>query len=173
VLRERLAAERAGDVLDRPSATVSAGGTAAGGGAEPFANADYRRAIGAALSRVDRPAPVIKENSGRGGRGARASQRPSAEGAAELEAAGLADRPATTVAGDPRLPPAGHHERQQKGAAHLSLADRSTLQGFPDGFVFHGATAGSRDKQCGNAVPPQLAEAVGRSIATALRAAER
>lgn len=88
-------------VLDRPAHTVAAGGTTTGG-AEPFANADYR---------------------------------------AKLSAAGL-----------PRL----------------SLADRSALQGFPPGFVWHGETAGSRDRQCGNAVPPQLGEAVGRSIMAAL-----
>ena len=163
VLREAI-----NDVLDRPSACVSAGG-----GAEPFANANYRRKLCEALSWVDRPAPVIKENSGRAGRATRPSQRPSAELAHQLGEAGLLERPSTTVAADPRLPVAGHHDRQQSGAARLSLEDRAVLQGFPPGFVFHGATAASRDKQVGNAVPAQLAEAVGRSVMRALRAAGR
>lgn len=163
----------ASDVLDQPARTVTAGGTGGGGGAEPFANTDYRKRLGSALERLDRPAPVIKENSGRAGRGARASQRPSAELAYQLGEAGTLDRPATTVAANPRLPVAGHHDRQQRGASRLSLEHRAILQGFPRGFVFCGETAGSRDKQVGNAVPPQLAEAVGRSVMAALQATRR
>lgn len=43
----------------------------------------------------------------------------------------------------------------------------AALQSFPAGFVFHGNVT-SQYRQAGNAVPPLLAEAIGRSIATAL-----
>ena len=42
------------------------------------------------------------------------------------------------------------------------------LQGFPPGWVFHGATKKSRWSQIGMAMPPPLAEAVGRSIVRAM-----
>jgi DNA (cytosine-5)-methyltransferase 1 len=100
-------------LLDRPSATVSAGGVDSGGGAVPFANAEYRRRL-----------------------------------AAELTTAGLIDRPGTTT---PRL----------------GVRECAALQGFPPGFVFTG-TKGSQHKQVGNAVPPAVAEALGRAILAAL-----
>jgi len=49
------------DLLDRPAHTVSAGGTASGG-AEPFANAGYRKRLAAAMATaglIDRPATAI------------------------------------------------------------------------------------------------------------------
>jgi site-specific DNA-cytosine methylase len=144
-------------VLDQPAACVTSGGVGSAGhtgGAEPFANASYRRRLGAELSRVDQPAPVVKENS-------------------------WLDRAATTVAGDPRVSLPGHHANADHPGhasrgmgARLSLEHRATLQGFPPGFVWHGRTQSSRDKQVGNAVPPQLGEAVGRAVAAALRAAD-
>lgn len=87
---------------------------------------------------------------------------------AAVEAAGLADRPATTVQADPRLAVAGHHERQQRGAVRLTPAQCAALQGFPPGWTFTGSKE-SQHRQIGNAVPPPLGEAVGRGIFAALR----
>lgn len=163
--------------LDRPAATVSAGGTSTGG-AEPFANAAYRRRLGEALDALDAPAPTVRANAGHEAPDAeRASRRPIAKVAA---AVALLDRPActiTTVAdegGDPKRPKRRPQVALRSAlgeGARLSLNARALLQGFPPGFVWHGRTQGSKDKQCGNAVPPQLGEAVGRSIAAALQAA--
>ena len=86
---------------------------------------------------------------------------------AELDAAGLADRPATTVQGDPRLAVAGHHNRQQNGAVRLTVEQCALLQGFPAGWTWTG-NKGSQHRQVGNAVPPALAEAMGRAVRAAL-----
>ena len=45
----------------------------------------------------------------------------------------------------------------------LSTREGARLQGFPDSFVFRGGK-GSKNLQIGNAVPPMLAEAIGRRI---------
>jgi DNA (cytosine-5)-methyltransferase 1 len=45
----------------------------------------------------------------------------------------------------------------------LSTREGARLQGFPDSFVFCGGK-GSKNLQIGNAVPPMLAEAIGRQI---------
>jgi site-specific DNA-cytosine methylase len=57
-------------------------------------------------------------------------------------------------------------------AIKLSERAAAILQGFPDGWVFAGATKKARWAQIGMAMPPPLAEAVGRSIARVLRARE-
>lgn len=49
----------------------------------------------------------------------------------------------------------------------LTPREAARLQGFPDWFEFHGNRAAIR-KQIGNAVPPPLAEAIGRSIIKSL-----
>jgi site-specific DNA-cytosine methylase len=158
--------------LDRPAATISAGGTATGG-AEPFANAKYRRRLGDALALLDAPSCTITTVPDEGGDPERPARRPQVALREAIAAAGLLDRPATTIAGDPRERGAGHHEHaRDTTSTRLSLAHRSLLQGFPPGFAWHGRTAGSKDRQCGNAVPPQLGEAVGRKVREALRARE-
>jgi DNA (cytosine-5)-methyltransferase 1 len=104
------------DVLDRPSSTITAGGTDGGthtGGAEVFANGPYRKRLRAALHR--------------------AGSLPRAEGS----------------------------------SLTLPVAWCAALQGFPAGFVFHGGIT-AQHRQNGNSVPPALAAALGRSIATAL-----
>ena len=45
----------------------------------------------------------------------------------------------------------------------LSVKEYARIQGFPDEWVFKGSMA-SKYKQIGNAVPVQLAEAIGRAI---------
>lgn len=86
---------------------------------------------------------------------------------AQLADAGLADRPATTVSCDPRVSPAGHHERQQRGSVRLTPDQCAVLQGFPSGWAWTG-TKKSQHRQIGNAFPPALAEAVARAILRAL-----
>lgn len=80
-----------------------------------------------------------------------------------LRDAGLLDRPSTTVQGDPRVSKAGHHDRQQNGAVRLGVRECALLQGFPETFQFVGAKK-DQHMQVGNAVPPPLAEALGRAV---------
>lgn len=82
------------------------------------------------------------------------------------------ERPATTVTGDARLAPPGHHEKsflsdnRGHGPNAIKLSEKAAaiLQGFPDGWRFVGATKKARWAQIGMAMPPPLAEAVGRAI---------
>lgn len=163
------------DLLDRPSPCVTATEQkSAMSGSQPMGR---RRRASESLSDalrelgpLDRPARTVSAGGTEGGGGpepfANADYR--RELAAGLEAAGLADRPATTVQADPRLAVAGHHDRQQNGAVRLSPAQCAALQGFPAGWTFTGNKS-SQHRQIGNAVPPGLGEAVGRSIAKAVR----
>lgn len=68
-------------------------------------------------------------------------------------------RPATTVAGDPRIAAPGHHERQMNNATRVTIDEAAALQSYPPGFTFSG-TKGKQFLQVGNAVPPRLAEAI-------------
>jgi DNA (cytosine-5)-methyltransferase 1 len=137
--------------LDRPSPTIGAGGTDTGG-AKPLANARTRRELLAELAAarsLDRPSPTVtatEQKSARnfGSRGAQTASR---------------------RAGD-KLNPA----LARQGVDRLTPRDCARLQSFPDDFEFVGDT-GEQFRQAGNAVPPLLGEAVGRSIAAALRAA--
>ncbi len=80
------------------------------------------------------------------------------------------DRPSTTVARDPRIPPPGHKPEHWgallSGPDAVLLSERAAaiLQGFPEGWVFAGKTKTSRWSQLGQAMPPPLAEAVARSV---------
>lgn len=160
------------DLLDRPAHTVSAGGTASGG-AEPFANAGYRKRLAASFARLDQPSPTLnasehKASANHGARGGtKDDRRASTKLIPALMEAGLLDRPATTVDSTNRLSSAGHHTSNKLGAVRMSVAQLAALQSFPAGFVFSGNLS-SQHRQVGNAVPPLLAEAVGRSIAAAL-----
>lgn len=161
--------------IDRPSPCVTATEQkSAMSGSQPMGRprraserlSDALRGLGP----LDRPARTVSAGGTEGGGGpepfANADYRCELGGA--LEAAGLADRPATTVQADPRLAVAGHHDRQQNGAVRLTPAQCAALQGFPAGWTFTGNKS-SQHRQIGNAVPPGLGEAVGRSIAKAVR----
>lgn len=92
----------------------------------------------------------------------------------EVEAFSEVDRPAPTVAGDPRLAPRGcKHpgpgcctnypgtpQRQfGEGTLRLTLWEAQILQSYPPDFVFVG-NRGRQFEQVGNAVPPLLARAI-------------
>lgn len=92
---------------------------------------------------------------------------------AELEA-WAHDRPATTIAGDPRcFQPGGHHEtgQQSEGAIQLGLHEALVLQGMPADHPVQGSrTAAFR--QVGNVVcPPMAAAVVGELLGLDWRAA--
>lgn len=88
-----------------------------------------------------------------------------------------AGRPATTVAGDPRIHPPGHKTnaddvaagreydgRAGKNATRVSVVQAAVLQSFPIDHPWQG-NASAQFRQVGNAVPPRLAEHVLRAIA--------
>jgi DNA (cytosine-5)-methyltransferase 1 len=54
----------------------------------------------------------------------------------------------------------GHPEEDRA----ISIREGATLQTFPKDFVFHGTSLSSLTRQIGNAVPPALAERIGRSL---------
>jgi hypothetical protein len=56
------------------------------------------------------------------------------------------------------------------GRSALTVTECAVLQGFPPSWPFQGATKSSRYRQVGNAVPPRLAEVVGRAIVEAMDA---
>ncbi|MDR6142069.1 DNA (cytosine-5)-methyltransferase 1 [Microbacterium foliorum] len=92
------------------------------------------------------------------------------------------ERPATTVAGDPRMWAPGHKvnasdiarlgedaaramygDRAGTGAYRMSIDEAATLQTYPAPFPFQG-TRGKQFLQIGNAVPPLLAHAILRAL---------
>ena len=159
--------ERGDERLDQPAPCVTATEhKSAMGGTQPLSR--RRRASERLLAPLDRPAPTIKANTWHEDTSERASQRKGGELLKALEAAGLADRPAPSSQGDPRLAVAGHHDRQQNGAVKLTQDQLAILQGFPAGWEWTGKTLESQYRQIGNAVPPALAEAVGRALHEAL-----
>lgn len=56
-----------------------------------------------------------------------------------------------------------------RGAWRISVEQAARLQGFRDDYPFQGSVS-SKYKQIGNAVPPPLAEAVGRAVVEHLKA---
>lgn len=72
-------------------------------------------------------------------------------------------RPATTVMGDPRIAPAGHHDTHMKGSVRVSVAEAAVLQSFPADYPFQG-TRTKQFQQVGNAVPPLLAWAALKAV---------
>lgn len=81
------------------------------------------------------------------------------------------DRPSVTIRTEFFKPEKGRylHPVEHRPITHREAA---RLMGFPDDFRFYG-TKTEIARQIGNAVPPALAEAIGRAVLTGLRAAER
>ena len=82
----------------------------------------------------------------------------------------LTDEPCTTIAASqvgnagPWIESGGRRvEEPATGRRRLTVEECATLQDFPPGHPFQG-TKTSQYTQVGNAVPPKLAEVVGRSI---------
>lgn len=90
---------------------------------------------------------------------------------AALHRAGLLKRPATTADGSGRVSAAGHHAHNKSGSVAVAPKVVAAIQGFPQEFEFCGRTR-KQHLQAGNAVPPRLAEHLGRSIAAALYGTE-
>lgn len=61
-----------------------------------------------------------------------------------------------------RDPKSGEYTHPEQDRT-ISIREAARLQGFPDGFVFHGNRSSQYD-QVGNAVPAQLAEAIGEEV---------
>ena len=132
---------------------------------------------GSVADLLDQPAPCVtatehKSANRFGSKGAATGPRRCGDQLnpllAELEKARLLDRPATTVNTGSSLSSAGHHISQTDGhPVRLTVEQLAALQAFPRDFEFSG-TKTQQHRQVGNAVPPPLAEAVGRSIRYAL-----
>ena len=126
---------------------------------------------------LDQPAPCVtatehKSANRFGSKGAATGPRRCGDQLnpllAELEKARLLDRPATTVNTGSSLSSAGHHISQTDGhPVRLTVEQFAALQAFPPGFAFAGAKT-QQHRQVGNAVPPPLAEVMGRAVFTAL-----
>lgn len=183
--------------VDRPAPTVTAGGTASGG-PEVFAKSG-RDAIAAATKlrngnqekatcrSIDEPSPTIafghnaaaiewimeKKEDRR--EGSRNSPRSAEEPAAVIDTRAdlsewVGQRPATTIAADPRVfPPGGHLANdgrdnskmvgRSEDAVRVTLQEAAALQSFPPDYPFKG-TKSKQFEQIGNAVPPLLAKAI-------------
>lgn len=56
------------------------------------------------------------------------------------------------------------------GRRRATVEEVAAIQAFPAGYPFQG-TVDARYRQVGNAVPPPLAEAIGRAVRVAMREA--
>ena len=104
---------------------------------------------------------------------------PTVTGIAGAKSQWVFHRPATTVAGDPRLSGPGRNDPDIPGSQYgenslrLTIRDALILQGFPPDYPVQG-TRTKQFEQIGNAVPPPLAAAVIAALTgttTARRAA--
>jgi site-specific DNA-cytosine methylase len=94
-----------------------------------------------------------------------------AEGVADRRVRSLSDGPCPTIgaeytgtlAGHPRIAAADG----ETGRRRLTVAECAVLQDFPAGHPWQGGV-GAQYRQVGNAVPPRLAEVVGRALMTAI-----
>ncbi|MEI3845233.1 MULTISPECIES: DNA cytosine methyltransferase [unclassified Microbacterium] len=156
-------------MTERPSLTVTSGG-AETGGYEPFPT-NARAAMEKAQARG---AWIIGNQDSQLGRGMKRRQSrhvsaPAQTVTGQARTWKWADRPATTVAADPRTTAREHHEHgeQSKTALTLTRDEAATLQSFPDDFIWRGSKT-KQFLQIGNAVPPLMAGAVlGALIADA------
>lgn len=152
-------AEALGWGFDEPSATVSAGGGKSGG-AEPFANADYRRRLTAVA--------LDRRTNSKGGRRAMYPTPPVGVGrpAPTVTGAGnqvwVTERPATTVVGSFRpdvIAGPGHHDTSRQdapGSVRVTVQEAAILQSFRPDYTWSGSST-KQYEQVGNAIPPRLA----------------
>jgi DNA (cytosine-5)-methyltransferase 1 len=79
-----------------------------------------------------------------------------------------ADRPAPTITRNFGTPSSSRciHPTQDRA---LSTREGARLQGFPDGYIFHGSKC-SKNLQIGNAVPPIFGEIIAREIVASITA---
>ena len=180
-------AEALGWGFDEPSATVSGGG---GGGAEPFANAGYRRKLAEIVTNqrtsatsdyyardTEQPSPALTTNVRlwhfRASSQKHAAIRPVTApapaimfGTSANEVTWVTKRPATTVAADPRIAAPGWRtgtERQHDHSIPVTVQEAAILQSFPADYSWQGPKT-RQFEQCGNAVPPRLAAHVLASV---------
>ena len=73
------------------------------------------------------------------------------------------DKPARTLMAHLEKDSYSHIHYDSAQARTISVREAARLQSFPDGFVFHG-TMNPAFRQIGNAVPPLLAKAIGRTL---------
>lgn len=111
--------------------------------------------LGRAKRESDQPSVAVTSKAG-----SMVWQRPDGE-AINLDP----DKPATTVAADPRLTSREHHfhGEQNSTSTRVTLDEAATLQSYPQAFEFAGGK-GKQFLQVGNAVPPLLAYAVLRAV---------
>lgn len=135
-------------LTDRPSPTITGGGTDAGG-AEPIAKYHERYTsapgwVGSTERLTTNEAAFLQSHP---------TLRP------EIDAWKWKDMPATTIIGDPRITAREHHfhGEQAKTALRLTRDEASTLQSYEPPFIWCG-TKTKQFLQIGNAVPPLMAE---------------
>lgn len=167
-------------MAERPSPTVTGGGTETGG-AEPIAKLARYTDREDWVRQVGPQGTILRSNYGTSGdpaaRGERALDQPAPTMTSKAgRNLWVHERPATTIAGDSRVWPPGHKvnaadiardpearekygDRAGTNAIRLTETQAAVLQTFPADFAWAG-NKGQRFLTIGNAVPPLLARAV-------------
>lgn len=171
-----------GDVLDMPAHTVSSGG-AATGGAEPFANANYRQRLADAASKAasergqwavkDGEVPPVYVNGNQPNAARRSVHEPAPTvlfGHRSNDVRWVFERPATTIVGSFRpdvVSAPGYRteisRQDAPGSVRVSVEEAGILQSFRADYPWKGSRT-KRYEQVGNAVPPLLAAHVLASL---------
>ena len=137
------------------------------------------------ITPANAPSPAARNGNGSGPRvyiqHMEGAPRPASEAAPSVGTKGnmFLHRPSPCVSavGEEKGSGAGGHpEKLQRasdalylatGRRRLTVAECATIQAFPPGWPFAG-NVGAQYRQVGNAVPPPLAEAVGRALLRAM-----